>query len=284
MTRPIRTMILSSLLLATSSPAWGQLIVAHRGASAEAPENTLAAFELAWQLGADAVEGDFYLTKDGHVVCIHDKTTKRTAGTDLPVMNTDLATLQRLDVGRFKGARWAGQRIPTLPEVLGSVPDGKRIVIEVKDGPRIVPFLVRDLKQTEFDHNRVIVIAFDANVIVETKRLLPDVKALWLVGSKRDKVTRRYKPTHASILKTLDQIKAEGLDMRADPEFITPDFVKRLNDVGAELHVWTVNDPAVAHHFRSLGVESITTDIPGQLRRHLAATPESNQPRSAGGK
>lgn len=268
-----RTVVLSGICLAACSPAGGQLIVAHRGASAYAPENTLAAFALAWQLGADAVEGDFYLSKDGHVVCIHDKTTKRTAGVDLPVTETDLATLRRLDVGRWKGARWAGQRIPTLGEVLAAMPDGKRLVIEVKDGPRLVPVMARTLAESQIDLGRVIVIAFDANVIVETKRLLPRAKALWLVGPKKDKVTRRYKPSQASILETLDRIGADGLDMQANAEFVTRKFVDRLADVGAELHVWTVNDPAIARHFRALGVESITTDVPGQLRHHLSATP-----------
>lgn len=77
------------------------LIVAHRGASKRAPGNTLPAFELAWKQGADAIEGDFRLTKDGHVVCIHDETIKRTAGADLNVAQSTLSELRKLDVGAW---------------------------------------------------------------------------------------------------------------------------------------------------------------------------------------
>jgi len=82
------------------SPGLGEtLIVAHRGASADAPENTLAAFQEAWRQGADAIEGDFWLTKDGRIVTLHDATTKRTAIKEFIVAETDWTTLKDLDVG-----------------------------------------------------------------------------------------------------------------------------------------------------------------------------------------
>src|SRR6185369_848081 len=89
------------------------MLIAHRGASRDAPENTLAAFRLAWQQGADGIEADFRLTRDGRVVCLHDASTGRTAGVDLAVAEASLEELKRLDVGGWKGARWAGERIPT---------------------------------------------------------------------------------------------------------------------------------------------------------------------------
>ena len=79
------------------------MVVAHRGASGEAPENTIPAFKLAWRQGADAIEGDFHLTKDGQVVCIHDANTKKVAEKNLVVKNTTLAELKKLDVGIKKG-------------------------------------------------------------------------------------------------------------------------------------------------------------------------------------
>lgn len=82
------------------------VIVAHRGASHDAPENTLPAFELAWEQGADAIEGDFHLTRDGHIICLHDKDTKRTAGVKLVVKNSPLAELRKLDVGEWKDPRF----------------------------------------------------------------------------------------------------------------------------------------------------------------------------------
>jgi glycerophosphoryl diester phosphodiesterase len=84
-----------SLLLSTSTYAKETMIVAHRGASKEAPENTLPAFELAWKQGADAIEGDFHLTQDGHIVCIHDGNTKQVADTNLVIRNTTFYTVLR---------------------------------------------------------------------------------------------------------------------------------------------------------------------------------------------
>ncbi|MDP6721144.1 MAG: glycerophosphodiester phosphodiesterase family protein, partial [Pirellulaceae bacterium] len=118
-TRPILTLCCGLLtLLVTSDGARGQLIVAHRGASYDAPENTLAAFRLAWRQGADGIEGDFYLTKDGQIVCIHDADTKRTAGVSRQVAKSTLAELRELDVGRWKDEEFAGERMPTLQQVL----------------------------------------------------------------------------------------------------------------------------------------------------------------------
>ena len=129
------------------SVAHGQKLVAHRGTSHEAPENTVAAFRLAWEQGADAIEGDFYLSKDQQIVCIHDETTKRTSGEDRVVSECTLDELRRLDVGKWKHPRFEGERISTLAEVLRTVPDGKQIFIEIKCGPEIVPFLGPELKR-----------------------------------------------------------------------------------------------------------------------------------------
>jgi len=269
MTRLGNTLLLVAILITFTSTAFGQMIVAHRGASAQAPENTLAAMKRAWQLEADAVEGDFYLSRDGHIVCIHDGTTKRTAGVTLPVKETDFAELRKLDVGSWKGQRWAGERIPTLGEMLDALPDGKRLVIEIKDGPRLVPVLAHKLAERKIEADRLLVIAFGADVVAESKRLLPDVKALWLCSPSLDKHSHCYKPSYESVLQTLERIDADGLDIRADPGYVTPEFVQQLTDRGLELHCWTVNDPRLASQFRDLGVKSITTDVPDVIRRGL---------------
>ena len=88
----------------------GQLLVAHRGASHEAPENTIASFQLAWEQGADAIEADFYLTADRRIACIHDSSTERVSEAKLPVAKTSLAELKQLDVGSWKGPQFAGER------------------------------------------------------------------------------------------------------------------------------------------------------------------------------
>ncbi len=142
----MKTAITAGIVLAMATIAnAGVLIVAHRGASEDAPENTLPAFRLAWEQGADAIEGDFYRTKDGQIVCIHDGDTKRVAGEKLVVQESTLEELQRLDVGAWKGQQWAGTRIPTLREVLETVPAGKRFYVEVKGSAEMVPHLIEEL-------------------------------------------------------------------------------------------------------------------------------------------
>ena len=245
-------------------------IVAHRGASRDAPENTIAAFELAWRQGADAIEGDFYLTKDRRIVCIHDPTTKRTAGVDLRVAASTLAELRKLDVGRWRGAEWTGERIPTLEEVLAVVPAGKRILIEVKCGPEIVPVLKKVLESSRLRRQQTILISFNAKVIAEAKKQLPKRKAFWLTGFRKDKKTGRWHPSLQKVLSTLKEIQADGLDCAAVPAAIDRSFMSELRTRGLELHVWTVDDVKTALHFGELGARSITTNRPGWLRGQMA--------------
>ena len=121
------------------------LIIAHRGASGEAPENTMVAFKLAWELGADGIEGDFHLTRDGHIVAIHDKdTNKVTKGKNkLIVKKTSLKELQSLDVGSWKNETYSKARIPTLEDVIDSLPEGKKFFIEIKCGTEIMKPLIK---------------------------------------------------------------------------------------------------------------------------------------------
>ena len=116
---------LVALLMLSSASLAAPFLVAHRGASKDAPENTLPAFELAWKQGADAIEGDFYLTKDGKIVCFHDGDTKKITGKKLVVKDSTLAELQALDVGEWRGKKFAGTRMPTLEQVLATVQIGR---------------------------------------------------------------------------------------------------------------------------------------------------------------
>ena len=252
-----------------NSIADAQLIVAHRGASYDAPENTLSAFRLAWEQQADAIEGDFFLTKDEQIVCIHDSKTKRTSGVDQDVATSTLAELRQLDVGRWKDARWAGERIPTLAEVLAIVPDGKKIYIEIKCGPEILPHLPLVLKQSGLKPEQMIIISFNDQVIAETVRLLPELKSYWLAGFRQNDATKLYEPTVDAVLETLGRTKAHGLDVQANRAVVDRAFVDRLRSQKLEFHTWTVNTPEDAKHFRELGVDSLTTDRPGYLREAL---------------
>src|SRR5688572_30548440 len=109
-------------------------IVAHRGASFEAPENTLAALRRAWELGAESSEIDVRLSADGAVVLMHDDTTERTGAVDRAVRDQTLAELRALDVGAWKAPGYRGERIPTLAEALDATPPGRMLFVELKTG------------------------------------------------------------------------------------------------------------------------------------------------------
>ena len=259
------------LLMNLTSLAYAQNIVAHRGASHDAPENTLASFRLAFEQNADAIEGDFFLTKDQQIVCIHDAKTKRTSGEEHDVAETTLEDLRKLDVGRWKDARFEGEKIPTFAEVLSVVPAGKKVYIEIKCGPEIVPYLIPVLKSSGLKAEQTIVISFNDRVIAATREQIPGIKAYWLVGFRENKETKAIEPTLDTILKTAREIKTQGIDIQAHRTIVNAEFINRLRAEKLEFHIWTVNDPADARHFKSLGVDSITTDRPAFLRAELKA-------------
>jgi glycerophosphoryl diester phosphodiesterase len=241
------------------------LIVAHRGASHDAPENTLPAFKLAWERGADAIEGDFHLTTDGRIVCIHDYDTKRVSGTKLVVRDTSFDDLRKLDAGAWFDARFAGTRLPEFSEVAATVPDGGKFYIEVKCGPEIVPTLIREIDKSGLGKTQVVVISFNAPVIRELKRRAPGFKACWL--SSFDKKSP-LDPSAEEVVATLNSIQADGFSSKADSR-IDADYLEPIRKAGFEYHCWTVDDPEVARRFQQLGALSITTNRPGWLRAQL---------------
>lgn len=254
------------------------LIVAHRGASFDAPENTLAAFREAWSQDADAIEGDFLLTSDNRIVCIHDKRTKRTGDQDLEIKGSALDDLRTVDVGAWKDVKFRGESIPTLSEVLETVPSGRLILIEIKCGPEIVPTLETEIARTTLAADQIHFIAFDAEVIAAVKRAMPEIKAFWLTSYRKDRDTGVWSPSMEEVFDTLDRIGADGLDTNANREVVDSDFVSGLRDRGYEFHVWTVDDPEVARHFVELGVDSITTNRPEFLRDQLGLGRDGNGP------
>src|SRR5690349_11659162 len=120
--------ILSVIALSTSfsSPVVGQIIVGHRGASHDAPENTVASMKLAFEQGADGVEADFYLTSDGKIICCHDKDTERTAGVKHVISETPFDEPRKLEVGSWKNEKYRGEKMPTLEEIIAVIPAGKK--------------------------------------------------------------------------------------------------------------------------------------------------------------
>jgi glycerophosphoryl diester phosphodiesterase len=241
-------------------------IIGHRGAAFDAPENTLAALRLAWEQRADAAEFDVHLGGDGEVVLIHDATTRRTAGEELRVAASTVTELKRLDVGRWKHPRFAGERIPTLGEALATLPAGKRVLIEVKCGPEVVPALDRALRDSGLKPEQAVVISFSAEVIAAAKRARPDVPAYWVVDLNP---AGQPPPAAEELVAAARAIGADGLDLSATPVVLDKPFGDAVRAAGLALCVWTVNTVELAHQMIEAGVQGLTTDRPGWLREQL---------------
>lgn len=237
-------------------------VVAHRGASDVAPENTLAAVDLAWRLGADAVEVDVRLTADRRVVVIHDPTTDRTAGVHLEVAATDSRHLRELDVGRHRHPCFAGERIPYLEEVLETIPTGRQLFIDIKCGPEILVPLGEAVTASG-KRAQVAVLGFDLDTLRTVKRMGPNVPAYWL------RAKRRFASYAGSLARQARAASMDGLDVHWSG--VTRHFIQAVRTAGLQLQVWTVDDPAHALRLQAQGVDGITTNCPGRVKSLLTA-------------
>lgn len=258
--------------LAAGVSAFGVEIVAHRGASYDAPENTLIATKLAWEQGADAVETDIYLGKDGKIIVHHDKTAKRTAGSEKAIAEMTQAESRTLDAGSWKAPKYKGEKIPLLEEQIATIPAGKRMLVEVKVGPEIVSELGRVLKEMKATEKNITVISFNFESLKEVRKQLPHLPTLWLVGhpasNAKKSPTAKQPPSVDEMIRDAKAAKLTGLDLQHTWP-LTPGDLKKIKDAGLELHVWTVNDVEVAKRWIGYGVKSITTDRPAWLREQL---------------
>lgn len=261
--------VLTPILLSVAmQTGFSTEIISHRGYSAIAPENTVASFKLAWERGTDSCENDIYLTADGKIAVIHDKDTKRTTGVSLSVPKSTLAELQALDSGSFKAEKWKGEKIPSLEEALATMPEGKhRFFVEIKCGPEVVPALTKVYESMRARADQLVIITFNHDAAVATKKAMPWVKLYYLAtGKKKDKI-------HANDLGALiADAKAngfDGLDLGADWDW-SAEMVQRIHDAGLKVYVWTVDDAEKARKLAGFGVDGITTNDPVAIREALA--------------
>jgi glycerophosphoryl diester phosphodiesterase len=259
----MRIIRLFCALIVVCAPLQAMEIIAHRGASKDAPENTLAALNLGWQQGAEAGELDVHLSKDGQLVLMHDATTKRTAGVDKPVVEQTLEELRALDAGAWKGEKWKGEKIPTLAEALATIPDGKRMFIEIKCGPEALPELERVIQASGKKPEQLAIICFNAEVVRLAKKKMPNIEAAWLASPGKEKVA-----TAEELIAKAQTIKADGLDLNYNFP-IDAAFVQKIKAANLKLYVWTVDDAAIAKKMAAAGVDGITTNRPAWLREQL---------------
>ena len=230
------------------------MIIAHRGISFDLPENSLPAFNASWKYGVDGIEGDFHLTKDGVIVCIHDNDTQRVCNQTLIVRDSTLEELKQLNLSN-KDSNNSKIKIPTLAEVLEVLPYGKKIFIEVKCGVEIIKPLVKELSQSKINTKQAVIISFDERVIKAFKSAAPDYKVHWLYLYELNCDFKK-------IINVLHDTKADGFS--SDNED-SKNLIYRIIDAGFEYHSWTIDNIDIAKKLIEWGSSSITTNNPGHL-------------------
>jgi glycerophosphoryl diester phosphodiesterase len=230
------------------------LLIAHRGASGHAPENTMAAFKKAVSLGATFIETDLQLTRDARLVAIHDETVNRTTNGKGAVHDMTLAELRRLDAGSWFGSEFAGERIPTLDEVLDFAKKYDVIFyLEMKPGGSWggEHALIGSLRSSG-EIARTIVISFDAAILANVRKIEPTLMTALLYDGQ--------------IEKPLDQalkVGARQLAIRGD--LVNPLLLTAAREKDLQVVCWTVNHSAHMRLLMDAGVDGIMSDYPDRL-------------------
>lgn len=235
--------------------------VAHRGASRYAPENTLAAFRLALEHGAPAVECDVHRTRDGHLVVVHDPTVDRTTDGRGPVAAMTLEDLRKLDAGAWFGPRFAGERIPLLDDVLQLLRGRALLQLEIKNGPvfyeGIEEQVLATLRRWGME-DETLVISFDHRSLRTLRELSPRILTGVLYTARLVNGPAAARDAGADAL---------GISW----EYATCDVVAQAHGAGLGCFVWTVDDEDVAHACLARGVDALASNDTLLLRRVLPA-------------
>ncbi|HVC34902.1 MAG TPA: glycerophosphodiester phosphodiesterase family protein [Chloroflexota bacterium] len=226
-------------------------MIAHRGASAYAPENTEAAFALGVAMGADAIETDLRQTRDGVVVLLHDALVDRTTDGHGPVAELSWASVRSLDAGAWKHPRFAGERVPTLADFLDRYGKGQPLYLEIK-APEVVEAsvaMVRDRGLLE----GVVFTSFSFEA-VEHVALLASVRTCWLV--------HQWTPTEAARARssTLYEVSVHASQLNRA-------LVLEILEAGRNVRAWGLKDDDLMHQAIAAGVSGATVDFPDRLIR-----------------
>lgn len=238
----------------------GFMVIAHRGASSYAPENTLAAFDLAIQMGVNDLELDVHATSDGHLVVIHDDTVDRTTNGAGPVTGHTLAALAALDAGAWFDPKFAGERIPTYENVLARYRRRAHIHTEIKgrsaDLSRRTVDVIRRLGMTK----QVTITSFQKARLEETRAYAPELPTGWLVADASDE--------------RVAEARALGLTQlcpRADT--VTREMVQRLHVEGFVVRAWGVATEPLMRRVVEAGADGMTVNFPDKLLAYVKASP-----------
>jgi glycerophosphoryl diester phosphodiesterase len=235
------------------------MIVAHRGASALAPENTISAFDIAVSLGADYIEVDVQMTKDGQLVAMHDVTVDRTTNGTGRIKNITYDNLAALDAGSWFSPKFKGERVPSLESILDRYEGRTGILIELKH-PSIYPDMEEKLAailserftSTEPPGN-IIVQSFDTQSIQEFHELMPVIPTGVIIGT-------------SEFSSQEDIFAIDGFASFINPKaaLVDANFMQQAKERNLNVFTWTVSDSKTARNLRNLNVNGIITNYPAE--------------------
>ena len=229
------------------------LVIAHRGASMYAPENTIAAFELAVEMGADAIELDTMLTADGPPLVIHDQSLERTTNGSGSVASKTVAEITLLDAGSAFDARFAGEKIPTLEEVFATV--GHKILINVELKNYASPFdrlpeTVIDLVMKKGLADRVLLSSFNPIALIKAKRASEKIRRAALTGGG------------PKIVRGFIEVFTNYFALHPEVSLVNQGMIDKHHSAGNKVNAWTVNEESEMMKLLSMGVDGLITDKP----------------------
>lgn len=235
------------------------LIIGHRGAAGEAPENTLGSFLLAVEQGAHAIELDIHLSADGEIMVIHDHTIDRTTSGAGAVKDMTVSELQKVDAGVKFPDTYAGERIPTLEEVFDALPAHTLINVEIKSGRHEIEEKLVALMKRKNRMETVFVSSFDHKSLQVLKRLEPEVKIGLL-----------YAVNFADHVKAAASVEEPVYSLHPAHHAIDDEDIRQAIASGLQVYPWTVNQEADMLRLLDCGVSGIITDFPGRLQALVA--------------
>lgn len=248
-----------------AQPAYDTFI-SHRGESIDAPENTLPAFKMAVDRGF-GFECDVYLSADKRVFTFHDGNLTRTTAGACKKKCSDAnweTEISKVDVagwGKWNGSKFSPTRPALLEEVLELAVDGRKIYVEVKPGPEIVPYIKEVFaKQKKATPKNTLFISFNRGSCKKLKELMPEYKVYWLTGSRMGWKKEAKPITPEYVIETLKDTKADGVDCQFSADTITAAFIKTVRDAGFEFHVWTVDSLKQSLLAFERGAQTVTTN------------------------
>ena len=256
----MKKLIFVSILLA-SVALNATVIIAHRGENRLAPENSVEAANIAWKNGVKFVEADFWEISTGEIICMHAiGELKKYACIDKDIKKLTIDEVKTLNLA--KGEKWKGKfdvvKVPTLQEIMATIPSDGTLVLEVKHYSDTFAKKVDDARKSiGLRKDQVIIIAFDANVIKSFNSKIKGYKTLWLYALEMQNGKLNYTPEEA--IAVCKEIGASGVDVGVT-SLLGQHYINEVRKAGLDFYVWTINTDHELRRMKRLNVDGITTD------------------------